>query len=416
MGYKFRYVDDELEGRLKRSGAVLVRGPKGCGKTETARHFAKSETVIDASPNTKNIMALDPKLLLAGATPHLLDEWQEQPDLWNYVRHEVDNRRQKGQFILTGSATPTDEVKLHSGVGRFSVLQMRPMSLFESGKSSGEVSLRALLAGEKTGSTFHEANITQIVDNLIRGGWPGIQDLDIEDARLSLLDMLELITEVDISRVSNMKRDPIKVRRLMSSIARNIANEVKIETIATDAGLDDTPLAYDTVRDYIDALERLMIIEDLPAWNTHIRSSATLRKGRKRHFVDPSVAIAALGINGARLQQDFEYLGFVFESLAIRDLRIYAQTMGAKLFHYRDSSGREVDAILEMPDGSWAAFEIKLGFGAAEDGIQSLLKFLENVNTKRVGKPKAMAVITGSGFASRHESGVCVVPLATLCA
>ncbi|MDR0799039.1 MAG: AAA family ATPase [Dysgonamonadaceae bacterium] len=238
MGYRYRYVDDDLEGRLKRAGAVLIRGPKGCGKTETARHFAKSETVIDVSPNTKNIMTLDPKLLLAGDTPHLLDEWQEQPDLWNYVRHEVDNRKLKGQFILTGSATPDDEAKLHSGVGRFSVMQMRPMSLFESGKSSGEVSLKALLNGEKIGSTFHEANITQIVDNLIRGGWPGIQELDIEDARLSVLDMLELITEVDISRVSSMKRDPIKVRRLMSSIARNIANEVKIETIATDAVID----------------------------------------------------------------------------------------------------------------------------------------------------------------------------------
>ncbi|GHT24096.1 ATPase [Bacteroidia bacterium] len=416
MGYRNRYVEDELGSRLKRAGAVLIRGPKGCGKTETARYFAKSETVIDASPNTKNIMTLDPKLLLAGDTPHLLDEWQEQPDLWNYVRHEVDNRKLKGQFILTGSATPNDDAKLHSGVGRFSIMQMRPMSLFESGKSSGEVSLKAILAGEKIGSNYHEANIPHIVDNLIRGGWPGIQELDIEDARLSVLDMLELITEVDISKISTMKRDPIKVKRLMSSIARNISNEVKIETIAKDAGLDGSTLSYDTVRDYVDALERLMIIEDLPAWNTHIRSSATLRKSRKRHFVDPSIAIAALGINGARLQQDFEYMGYVFESLAIRDLRIYAQTMGAKLFHYRDSSGREVDAILEMPDGSWAAFEIKLGFGAAEDGIQSLLKFLENVDTEKVGKPKAMAVITGSGVAATHESGVQIVPLSALCA
>jgi predicted AAA+ superfamily ATPase len=416
MGYKNRYVDNELEGRLKRAGAVLIRGPKGCGKTETARNFAKSETVIDASPGTKNIMMLDPKLLLAGETPHLLDEWQEQPDLWNYVRHEVDNRKLKGQFILTGSATPNDETKLHSGVGRFSIMQMRPMSLFESGKSSGEVSLKAMLDGEKIGSDFREANIAQIVDNIIRGGWPGIQELDLEDARLSVLDMLELITEVDISKVSSMKRDPIKVRRLMSSIARNIATEVQIETLAKDAGLDGSALSYDTIRDYVDALERLMIIEDLPAWNTHIRSSATLRKSRKRHFVDPSIAIAALGINGVRLQQDFEYMGYVFESLAIRDLRIYAQTMGAKIFHYRDSSGREVDAILEMPDGSWAAFEIKLGFGAAEEGVRSLLKFLENVDTNKVGMPKTMAVLTGSGVAAKHASGVNIVPLSTLCA
>jgi predicted AAA+ superfamily ATPase len=414
MEYKKRLIDAFVAKQLASAGAVLIRGPKGCGKTETARHFAKSEVRIDDSVMIKNAMESDPSILLEGQTPRLIDEWQEQPALWNTVRHTVDDRRQKGQFILTGSANPEETAKLHSGVGRFGILQMRPMSWFERGWSTGEVSLKKLLEGEIPKSQMIEINLADIAKKIVIGGWPGNIGLDEEEAILNMDNYFDLLTEVDLSRVSNTRRDPIKVRRLMQSLARNISTECSISTMAKDAGGADGPLSNDTVAEYLDALQRLMISEDLPTWNTHIRSSARLRKAQKRHFVDPSLATAALSIDSKKLLHDLEYFGTVFESLVIRDLRIYAQTLGAKIYEYRDSNGVEADAILEMRDGSWAAFEIKLGFGAVNTGIASLQKVAQTIDQERMGAPLALTVITAAGYAFRDKTGINVVPLAVL--
>ncbi|MDR0833252.1 MAG: DUF4143 domain-containing protein [Candidatus Symbiothrix sp.] len=410
--YKKRLIDDFVLTQLASAGAVLIRGPKGCGKTETARNFAKSEIRIDDSITVKNAMESDPSILLEGATPRLIDEWQEQPALWNTIRHAVDDRRKKGQFILTGSANPEETAKLHSGVGRFGVLQMRPMSWFESGWSTGEVSLKRLLEGETPKSQMIETDLADIAKKIVIGGWPGNIGLNEKAAIVNMDNYFDLLTEVDLSRVSDTRRDPIKVRRLMQSLARNVSTECAISTLAKDAGGADGPLSENTVTDYLDALQRLMISEDLPTWNTHIRSSARLRKAQKRHFVDPSLAVASLGLDSKKLLNDLEYFGTIFESLVIRDLRIYAQTLGAKIYEYRDSNGVEADAILEMRDGSWAAFEIKLGFGAASAGIASLQKVAHTIDQDRMGAPLALTVITAAGYAFRDKSGVNVVPLA----
>jgi predicted AAA+ superfamily ATPase len=414
MKYRKRIVDSLLERQLAASGAVLIRGVKGCGKTETARHRAKSEIAIDDSPAIDIAMQSDPRILLRGATPRLIDEWQEQPRLWNTIRHEVDDRKLKGQFILTGSANPEETARLHSGAGRFGIVRMRTMSWYELGWSTGEVSLSSLLAGEEIRSEVCEADLPGIASRLVKGGWPGHLDLTEDEAVQSLSNYFELLTEVDLSRVSNVRRSPVKVRRVLQSIARNISTECAISTIAADAGGSDAPLAADTVRDYLDALDRLMIEDDLPGWSPIIRSRARLRSAAKRHFADPSLAASALGMDSGRLLNDLEYFGLLFESCAIHDLRIYADSLGGRLFHYRDSNGVEADAIVEMKDGSWAAFEIKLGIGGAEQGTASLLKLRDTIDLEKTGAPLALTVVTGSGFAHRRPDGVYVVPLQAL--
>ncbi|MDR1015497.1 MAG: DUF4143 domain-containing protein [Coriobacteriales bacterium] len=416
--YYERLVDIELNDRLERVGAVLIRGPKGCGKTETARQQATSEVVIDDSESIAQFMSIDPKALLAGETPRLIDEWQEQPSLWNTVRHEVDNRRQSGQFILTGSANPEEQAELHSGFGRFAVINMRPLSLYEARISTGSVSLSNLLQASRPKLAYesHENALSAIADWICVGGWPANLRLSSEQALLAMRDNVELMTEVDLSRVSHKRRDPLKVRRLMHAIARNIATEATIETLRKDVGGAEADLAYETIVDYISALERIMVLENLDAWSTHITSSATLRKSRKYHLADPSLAVAVLGLDQQRIIDDILYMGLLFESLVIRDLRIYAQHNDAKVYHYRDSSGREVDAIVEKRDGTWAAFEIKLGFNAAGEASESLLRFAETIDTEKSLPPASLNVITGSGVVSTSAVGVNVVPITALTA
>jgi predicted AAA+ superfamily ATPase len=416
--YYERFVDIELRDRLKRAGAVLIRGPKGCGKTETARQQAKSEIVIDDSESIAQFMSIDPKVLLIGETPRLIDEWQEQPSLWNTARHEVDNRKQNGQFILTGSANPEEQAELHSGFGRFAVINMRPLSLYEARLSTGSVSLSSLLqpSSPKLKYELHENTLPTIADWICVGGWPANLRLSSKQALLAMRDNVELMAEVDLSRVSHKKRDPLKVRRLMHSIARNTATEATIETLRKDVGGADADLAYETVIDYITALERIMVLENLDAWSTHITSSATLRKSRKYHLVDPSLAVAVLGLDQQRIIDDILYMGFLFESLVIRDLRVYAQHNDARVYHYRDSSGREVDAIIEKRDGTWAAFEIKLGFNAVGEASKSLLRFAKTINREKSHPPASLNVITGSGIVSTNAVGVNIVPITALTA
>ncbi|MDR1016690.1 MAG: DUF4143 domain-containing protein [Coriobacteriales bacterium] len=414
MRYQSRIIDQELEMQLRAAGAVLVRGPKGCGKTETGRYHCKSEVDIDESPAIMTAMQSDPVLLLAGKVPRLIDEWQEQPVLWNTVRHEVDRRQEKGQFVLTGSSNPEETAKLHSGAGRFGVVRMQTMSWFERGWSSGEVSLKNLLAGDSATSGEVPVDVQSIARRMVIGGLPVNLGLDEDAASLNMENYFDLLCEVDMSRVSNRRRDPVKVRRTLQSIARNVATEAPVSRIVADIGEENGTAGEKTVREYLDALERLMIIEDLPAWKPHIRTRARLRGVRKRHLADPSLAAAALALNSGHLVKDLEYLGFLFESQAIHDLRVYASALRGKVFHYRDSNGVEADAIVELRDGSWAAFEVKLGIGGAEDGARSLLKVRDTVDTSKVGNPLALVVITGSGIAHRRKDGVYVIPLATL--
>ena len=416
MQYKRRFADALLAARLKSAGAVLIEGTKGCGKTETALRLSESAVHLDADEQARIRMEIDPKSVLTGAVPRLLDEWQEYPQIWNFVRREVDERKKRGQFILTGSATPEDSVRRHSGAGRFSVMKMRPMSLFEKGWSTGEVSLSALLAGELPSSEEVSFDLGELAEKMTLGGWPGLIGASVSEGLRFVSDYVALIAEVDLSRTSSSRRDPHKVMRLLQSLGRNISTEATLISLARDAGGSDNELNVETVSNYLDALERLMTLENLPAWNTHIRSADMLRKAPKRHFADPSLAIGALGLSVDRMIADLNYYGMLFESLVIRDLRVYADTFGGKVFHYRDSRGLEVDAVIEYPDGTWGAFEVKLGNVAADLAAQNLMKFADKIDTDKVKKPSALTVITGNGFAYRRADGVNVVPLSVLTA
>lgn len=416
MDYQQRFADRELHQRLSTTGAVLVTGPKACGKTETALQLARSVARLDIDPQARLAMQVEPSRVLRGDAPRLLDEWQEFPEIWNLVRHDVDARKQDGLYILTGSANPKETTRRHSGAGRFSIMRMRPMSLFESGGSSGAVSLAQLFTGATITSEEASSDLDTLADRILFGGWPGLLGKRLSRALEFSRDYAMLTAEVDISRVSEKRRDPDKVLRLMQSLARNISTEVSVATLAADVRGSAGGFKEETAADYLDALKRLLLVEDLPAWNAHIRSSATLRQMPKRHFADPSLACGILRIDKAKLLGDLEYFGLLFESLVIRDLRIYAQTVGGRVWHYRDSFGTEVDAIVENEDGAYVAVEIKLGAGAADAAAKALLKFAANIDTAKTPAARALVVVTGNGFAHRRPDGVFVVPITTLTA
>jgi predicted AAA+ superfamily ATPase len=414
--YFKRFADVTLRNRLRGSGAVLIQGAKGCGKTETAVQAAKSAVRLDVDDEVRLRMDIEPKSVLTGPVPRLIDEWQEYPRIWSYVRREVDDRKKKGQFILTGSANPEERVRLHSGAGRFSIIKMRPMSSFEKHWSSGEVSLSSLVKGRQPKSETVNFNLKRCAEQLTLGGWPSLIDATGRDALQFMKDYISLLAEIDISRVSNKRRDPIKVMRLMQSLARNISTEASLAVLAKDTGGKDTKASDETIAEYLEALERLMAVEQLPAWHPHIRSADTLRKAPKRHFVDPALAVGALGLSIDQLTADLNYFGYLFESLVIRDLRIYADVHDGRVFHYRDSRNLEIDAIVEYPDATWAAFEVKLGFNAQDEAAANLRTFAEKIDQERMGPPAALCVITANGFACRRKDGVCVVPLSVLTA
>ena len=413
--YIKRFADQILQKRLRSSGAVLIQGAKGCGKTETAVQIARSTARLDVDNDIRIRMDLDPKSVLEGPVPRLIDEWQEYPRIWNYVRHEVDARKKKGQFILTGSANPEERARLHSGAGRFSILKMRPMSFYERGWSTGEVSLSNLVKGKAPKSEQAEFNLETLAEKLTLGGWPSLLNAGSREALRFMQDYIQLLAETDMSRVSGKKRDPQKVIRLLQSLSRNISTEASVTSIAKDTGGSDVKITDETITEYLEALERLMAPEQLPAWSPHIRSADTLRKTPKRHFVDPSLAIGALGLSIDKLLADLNYFGLLFESLVIRDLRIYADVHDGRVFHYRDSGNMEIDAIVEYPDNTWAAFEVKMGFSAQDEAAAGLLKFAGKINQEKMGKPASLTVITANGFACRRQDGVNVVPFSVLC-
>lgn len=414
MAYAPRVVDWELSTRLAAVGAVLIEGPKACGKTETALRVSASVVRLDVDPTARAAAELDPSLILDGDPPQLIDEWQVEPQLWNYVRRAVDDRQRPGQFILTGSAVPADDVNRHSGAGRFSTLRMRPMSLFESGHSTGAISLAALMSGNAPRSPGTDLDVRAVAERITVGGWPAQQQAAVPDGAQAARDYLEQIRQVDLSRLEGVQRDPAKVGRLMSSLARKVATEAAVTTLATDSGGLEGPLHRGTVTDYLDTLERLLIVENQPAWAPHMRSRSVLRTSPKRHFVDPSLAVAALRASPDRLLADLELLGLLFESLVVRDLRVLSQPLDGEVLHYRDNKGLEVDAIVQLTGGRWAAFEVKLGQAPVDAAAATLVKFAAAVDTSAIGPPAALAVITATGYGYQRPDGVSVIPIGAL--
>lgn len=416
MTYRPRIIDSMLADRLRVMGAVLIEGPKGCGKTATALQISQTIHRLDTDPDARAMLAVDPRLLLDGRPPILLDEWQVSPDLWNHVRRAVDERSPaKGQSVLTGSSVPADDVNRHSGAGRITTIEMRPMSLFESENSTGEISLAKLIDSDAQRASKTPHTIHDIIDPIVIGGWPDRQELTAADALVVSVDYLSQIRQVDISRVAEKRRDPARMARLLASLARNVATEAPNTKLANDASTGgDGPLDRDTTSDYLNALQRLKIVEDQPAWGPHLRSRTPLRMASKRHLVDPSLAAAALDAGPDRLLKDLNWTSFLFESLVVRDLRVYAQPMNGTVLHYRDKTGLEADAVVQLQDGRWGAFEVKMGASRIDDGAASLLRFAERIDTEKSGKPAVLGVITATGFGYRKPDGVQVIPIGAL--
>lgn len=415
--YRDRVVDDEIPAVLKAARAVLIEGPKACGKTWTGQRFARSELFLEERPDLWEIATQAMGLLLDGATPRLLDEWQRVPDLWHLVRAACDRRGLPGQFILTGSAVPPDELTRHSGAGRISRVRMRPMSLYETGLSTGEASVGGMLKMLQAWEcpvVEVGVNVPDLVYAACRGGWPQFIDLPVEEAMRQIRSYVDDTCRVDVSAVDGVRRSPERVMRLMRSLARNVANHVSIDKLAKETG-GQTPLNRGTVKTYTETLKRLFVVEDLPAWNVRLRSRGSLLKAPKRHFVDPSLAPAALGVGPQRYLDDLNAFGFLFESMAVRDLRIYAQAHDASVYYYRDYGGLEVDAVVETRDGRWSAVEVKLGGAEAIDqAARALLKLSGRVSEQRAASLAQLVVVTGGRYSYRRPDGVAVVPLAAL--
>lgn len=413
--YRSRFVDAELASRLATVGAVLVEGPRACGKTATARHAARSEVLLDTDDQARAAGLIAPSVLLDGEKPRLLDEWQLVPAVWNHVRRDVDDHPgDPGRFILTGSAVPDDDITRHSGALRISRLRLRPMSLAESGHSTGAVSLGGLFSGEEPRAADPGLTITDVAERIVVGGWPKLLESTPEEARRALRDYLDDTRRIDLYRLDGVRRDPENVERVVRSLARNIATPVSTGSIAADVGGPEGPIKPHTVKEYLEALTRVFVLEDVPAWAPALRSRSLLRTKPVRHFVDPSLATAALNASPDRLIRDVEALGLLFESLVVRDLRIYSQVIDGSVYHYRDNTGLEADAIVELADGSWAAFEVKLGQAATDAAAENLLRLAERVDILRHGKPAVLGVITGWGYAYRRPDGVAVIPIGTL--
>lgn len=419
--YKRRIADILLEHKMLGKGAVLIEGPKWCGKTTTAKQLAKS--VLDLGDSavliqSRQMIEISPGMLLNGDTPRLIDEWQALPTIWDSIRSEVDRRGLPSQFILTGSSVlPNANETVHSGTGRFAHIMMRPMSLFESGESSGTISLRSLFDGEEITPQENHLEIEDIAYLTCRGGWPWATLIPEKVALDQASDYYTSVTERDIQRVDNIRRSPDRARALLRSYARNISQQVSYATIRKDMLANDTStLDEDTVADYIQALKKLFVIEDLKAWSPNIRSKAAIRTGDTRHFVDPSIGIAALGLGPKDLISDLQTFGLFFESMAVRDLRVYAEALDGELYHYRDSSGLECDTVLHRHNGTYALLEVKLGGEQQiEEGATCMKALANKIDTKQMKSPAFMAIITGVGkYAYRRKDGVFVIPIGCL--
>jgi predicted AAA+ superfamily ATPase len=414
MEYRPRVADAAMTDLLAALGGVLVEGPRGCGKTTTALQHARSHIRLDSGPTVLELASLDPLGLLAGAAPRLVDEWQWAPTLWNVVRHEIDARREPGQFILSGSSSPMRDPSRHSGAGRLGRLRMRTMTLAESGRSSQVVSLADLESGEpisgRTQMTYRD-----LAEAAIVGGWPALLLASHRQAVAFNRSYLDDLCASAIPLATGVRHDPVRLRRLLESVARNIASEATLESLAADVSADGGAFDPKTARTYLDALATVFALDELPAWSVALRSRSRLRTSPKLHLADPALACAALGVNADRLAKDPEFFGQVFESLATRDLRSMVEARFGRAYHYRDNTGLEVDLILEFEDRTWAAIEVKLGGSRIAEAEKSLLMLRDaRVDLKRVGPPVFLAVVTGTEYAYTLPTGVHVVPLAAL--
>lgn len=418
--YLPRITDKLLDERLKAKGAILIEGPKWCGKTTSAKEFAKSFIAMDEPDKTKQykqMAELNPSALLEGETPRLIDEWQLAPNLWNAVRYEVDKRDDFGQFILTGSAVPAEfDASMHSGTGRISRLYMRTMSLYESKDSDGAISLSDLFDDKEISCANHKT-LDDIAFLICRGGWPISIKLEGKASLFQAIDYFDSVVKNDISRVDSVKRDVEKAKSLLRSYARHVGSQAPLETIRKDmlANQADT---FDqvTLYSYIDALKKIFVIEDAPAWNPNIRSKTAIRSTDTRYFIDPSIATAALGIGPKDLTQDLNTMGLLFENLAVRDLRIYSELLDGSVYHYRDKSGLECDAVIHLRNGSYGLVEIKLGGDKLiEEGAQTLKTLSDLIDTNSMKKPSFMMVLCAQApFAYKRNDSVYVVPITSL--
>ena len=419
--YRKRIADQLLARKLASKGAVLIEGPKWCGKTTTAEQAAKSILYMSDPENEKqNLLMADisPKALLEGTAPRLIDEWQIAPKLWDAVRFEVDHRDGPGQFILTGSAVPASTENIHhTGTGRFSWLMMRPMSLYESGESSGEISLKSLFETPAEITAKNNLSLNEIAFLTCRGGWPGAYSLKDSAALDQAFDYFDAVVKSDISRVDGVKRNPDRVRRLMCSYARNQGTPASLSTIHKDIAANDADsLQEDTVFSYINALKKIFVVEDMAAWNPNLRSRTSIRTSDTRYYVDPSIGIASLGLGPGDLMSDLKTFGLFFETLCVRDLRVFADALDGKIYHYRDKSGQECDAVIHLRNGSYGLIEIKLGGDdLIEEGASALKSFQNKIDTDKMKAPAFLMVLTATGqYAYRRKDGVYVVPIGCL--
>ena len=417
--YKDRLVDKKIETYLNTFGAVCIEGPKWCGKTWTSAYHSNSEIYMgDPANNFQNrsLAKISPKLVLEGERPKLIDEWQEVPELWDAIRYEVDKDPKKGQFILTGSATPNHKGILHSGAGRIARIKMKTMSLYESGDSSGKVSLKDICDDHIDPVFTGEVDLNKIIECIIRGGWPASINMPIEQSSLLGSEYLNAVVNDDVFRIDGIKRDTHKMWLLLRSLARNESTTVTNKKLKNDIKeIDCEDIDIDTVSLYLDIFNRLFLIDNQPPYSEKIRSSVRLKQAEKRHFCDPSLACSLLNITPKMLINDLETLGFLFEALCERDLKIYADTFNGKLFHYQDYEDNEMDAVIEMQDGSYIGFEIKLGANQIDAAADNLLKIKNKIKSESGKVPKVLCVICGmSNAAYKREDGVYVVPITAL--
>ena len=419
--YRNRVVDAILQEKLEGKGAVLIEGPKWCGKTTTAEQIAKSVLYMD-DPQSKeqnvNMAALNPKRLLSGETPRLIDEWQIAPKLWDAIRFEVDHRDDLGQFVLTGSAVPPDTKEItHSGTGRVSWLMMRPMSLYESGESTGEVSLSRLFEGKGEVDGESKLDLERIAFLICRGGWPRSIDMRDKIALNQAIDYYDAVVHSDINRADGVEKNPERVKRLMRSLARNQGQQIANTAIAADiAANNESTINQETVAGYISALKKIFVVEDMPAWSPNLRSKSAIRTSDTRYFVDASIAAAALGIGPNDLINDLNTMGFLFETMCVRDLRVYAEALGGSVYHFRNKAGLECDAVVHLRNGSYGLIEIKLGGEKLiREGVETLTSLTESIDTSKMKEPAFRMILTAADqYAYRREDGICIVPVGCL--
>lgn len=418
--YKPRIVDKKVKEYLQTFGAVCIEGPKWCGKTWTSSYHSNSEIKLgDPAGNFQNrqLAQLAPEAVLEGENPRLIDEWQEVPPIWDAVRHKVDQTSEKGQFILTGSSTPNHKGQLHSGAGRIAKIRMHPMSLYESGDSSGKVSLEELCNSNIKVTMTGDVKLTDIINLIVRGGWPGNIDTPAKTAGIVADEYLKAIIDDDAHRLDGIKRNTAKMNLLLRSLARNESTTASKAVLKKDIKeIDSADIDDNTISDYLNVFQRLFLIDNQPPFATKIRSSVRVKQAEKRHFADPSLACALLKATPEKLINDLETLGFLFEALCERDLKIYAESFGAKLYHYQDYKNREIDAVIEMADGRWAAFEIKLGANQIDAAASNLIKIRNEIAAEEDGiPPSVLCVLCGlSNAAYKREDGVYVVPITAL--